>query len=95
MRVELRVVIGREELAVPLPAEALALEERTFRVEEEVELLDAGLEQLGESIVTELVEKHEQGEGQDNLDDLEQYNHQIRVPLTISDAMRFASKSVL
>ena len=78
---------------MPFAAETLELQQRSFRVEEQVELLHPRLEQFGKTIVTELVEKHEQGKGQDDLDNLEQYNHQDL--FTISAAMRFASKSVL
>ena len=63
------------------PAEAVfglaapELEEREPRVEEEVELVDAGLEELGRDEVAELVGDDENRETQDELECLYQYVH--------------------
>jgi hypothetical protein len=60
--------ILREELEAPLAVHLLATEEGETPVEEEIELLDTGLESLGGKKMAQLMDKNQNGKGKEKLE---------------------------
>jgi hypothetical protein len=60
-------LVLREELEAPLAVHLLAAEQREAPVEEEVELLDTGLEGLGGHEMSQLVDENQNGKGEEKL----------------------------